>query len=253
MRPTDWSALTERLGQHWRRSRQGAGHLEVRLLEPRLAFENAYIRVYNDRVEIDRTGQRPFYLRLTYGAGIADGAVIVAVTEDDCVLLVRQFRHAMRLWMVELPRGFARPGERNHQTAVRELPEETGYRIDFGSLIPLGRVAPDSGKLHDAPHIYLCRALPTGMPAEYTDPRSTEPIANVFKVPFSLLAELCERGEILDMFTLAAVMRAGPHFAGDRLCVDHSLLADSPMLSSPDALTYEDGSDQPTDIPRETR
>lgn len=57
------------------------------------------------------------------------GAVaIVAWLEDGRVLLVRQYRHAARRHLIEVPAGRIEPGETPLAAARRELEEETGMR-----------------------------------------------------------------------------------------------------------------------------
>lgn len=74
--------------------------------------------------------------RLTLPSGVEQevwvvehpGAVAIApVTEDGELLLVRQYRHAARGLVVELPAGRMEPGEAPLDTARRELAEETGH------------------------------------------------------------------------------------------------------------------------------
>ncbi|MFV1966027.1 MAG: bifunctional nicotinamidase/pyrazinamidase [Pirellulaceae bacterium] len=60
-----------------------------------------------------------------------DVVVMMAVTEDDCVLLVEQYRPPVDARVVELPAGLvghdAEAGESSTEAARRELREETGY------------------------------------------------------------------------------------------------------------------------------
>lgn len=51
---------------------------------------------------------------------------VAAVTRDDELLLVRQYRHPVRDWTLEVPAGAAREGEASLDAAMRELREETG-------------------------------------------------------------------------------------------------------------------------------
>lgn len=53
--------------------------------------------------------------------------VVIAVTTDDHVLLVRQYRYAVGERLVELPAGMIDPGESSLEAAARELWEETGH------------------------------------------------------------------------------------------------------------------------------
>ncbi|MFM2092709.1 MAG: hypothetical protein RLZZ127_3198, partial [Planctomycetota bacterium] len=69
------------------------------------------------------------------------GAVaIIAQPTPDTVLLVRQWRYAVRRWTVEIPAGTRVAGETALATAQRELAEEAGYRAarwtELGTIYP---------------------------------------------------------------------------------------------------------------------
>jgi ADP-ribose pyrophosphatase len=56
------------------------------------------------------------------------GAVaLVAITRDNELVLVRQFRKATGEVLLEVPAGVPKKGEKGEETARRELEEETGY------------------------------------------------------------------------------------------------------------------------------
>jgi len=64
--------------------------------------------------------------------GVTGIVVIVAVTDDEKLLLVEQYRPAVRKRVIELPAGLvgdvdAHAGETLHSAAGRELAEETGF------------------------------------------------------------------------------------------------------------------------------
>lgn len=71
-----------------------------------------------------------------------DWVNIVAVTEDNLVILVRQFRHGLEEITLEIPGGVVDPGEEPDITAARELAEETGYAAENIQQLTLVSVNP---------------------------------------------------------------------------------------------------------------
>lgn len=66
---------------------------------------------------------KPYYV-LSY----PDWIHVVAITPDDCVVLVRQYRHAAGEYVTEIPAGGVEQADTDmEQTARRELQEETGF------------------------------------------------------------------------------------------------------------------------------
>lgn len=61
----------------------------------------------------------------------ADAAAVVAVNADDQVVLVRQYRHAVESYMLELPAGKVDVvGETVREAALRELAEEAQHTVE---------------------------------------------------------------------------------------------------------------------------
>ena len=76
----------------------------------------------------------------------SDAISIVGRTEDDEILLIKEFRYPVNSWCVAFPAGLVEPGEDLAACADRELQEETGYRIvepENGS--PAVRMLPQAG------------------------------------------------------------------------------------------------------------
>lgn len=57
----------------------------------------------------------------------SDGVVMFAMTPDDKIIMVGQFRPVLNEYTLELPAGHIDEGEDNKITASRELYEETGF------------------------------------------------------------------------------------------------------------------------------
>lgn len=139
-----------------------------------------------------------------------DGAAaVVAVDDDDRVVLIRQFRWAAGGYLWEIPAGVLdHPEEEPASCARRELEEETG--LVAGRLAPLGRLLPTPGYSTEAISVFLARDLAPGTAARGQD----EVIAEVRRVAFADALAMVDAGEIVDAKTIV-----GLHLAARRLGV----------------------------------
>jgi ADP-ribose pyrophosphatase len=87
------------------------------------------------------------------------GAVgVVALDDEDRVVLIRQYRHAVGDWLIEIPAGLLDvPGEKAYRTAARELAEEAGLTARRWDLLVDLRNSP--GLSTEAVRVYLARDL----------------------------------------------------------------------------------------------
>jgi ADP-ribose pyrophosphatase len=96
-------------------------------------------------------------------------AVMLAVDEQERILLVRQYRLPAREHLWELPAGRIDPGETPLQAARRELKEETGYRArKWKKLISY---FPSPGYLSERMSIFLATGLKEGEATPMGDER----------------------------------------------------------------------------------
>lgn len=95
---------------------------QIELRSTRTVFRGRIFRVDEESIRL------PSGLEQHIAVVVHPGAVAIAAEEDDGrLVLVRQYRHALGRWMVELPAGRREPGEEPLTTAKRELDEETGF------------------------------------------------------------------------------------------------------------------------------
>lgn len=128
------------------------------------------------------------------------GAVaIVALTEDGCICLVRQYRSALARVTVEIPAGKLDPGEDPLVCAHRELREETGMEAD--QMAFLTTIATSDGFTDELIHIYMA----TGLRFVESDPDADEFI-NVDLVPLPDLIDAVLDGRIEDCKTVTGAL-----------------------------------------------
>jgi ADP-ribose pyrophosphatase len=125
----------------------------------------------------------------------AGSAVMMAVDEKKCVLLVRQYRLPAEKNLWELPAGRLDPGEKPLQAAKRELIEETGYRARTWTKLASFFASP--GFVQERMTIFLAEDLAAGDATPMDDERIE---ARWFKR--KELAAMIESGEIEDGKTL---------------------------------------------------
>src|SRR5690349_3525125 len=78
----------------------------------------------------------------------------LAITEDNKVIMVRQYRHAIEETIIEVPGGCVDDTDENYQAAIaRELMEETGY--SFKQFNYLGKVSPNPSTNNNWMHMFL--------------------------------------------------------------------------------------------------
>ena len=129
------------------------------------------------------------------------GVVICALKDNGNILLVKQYRYAVRSAQTELPAGRLEKGEDPLEAAKRELREETGYLAK--NWVSLGYIFTTFGICDEK--LYLFKA--TDLSFDKPDPDEGE-ILDYFELPLSDVYKLIKNGTINDAKTICALMRA---------------------------------------------
>lgn len=166
----------------------------VKLLHREQAYKGIILTVYKDRVLAN--GHEDDWDFIHH-----DGAAaVVAVRDDGKLLMVRQYRHALGRFTLEIPAGkLDAPGEPKIECAYRELEEETGFRCDkLEYLLSLNTTVAFCDEAID---IFLARNL---IPShQHLDPDEE---INVEAWDLEDLKQLIYEGKMTDGKTVAAIM-----------------------------------------------
>lgn len=115
------------------------------------------VKVMSGPVVCKRSGRKKEFFHLDF----PDWVNVVAVTPDERIVLVKQFRYGSRKSEIEIPGGMIDPGEDAIQAGCRELMEETGYSGESAEII--GRVCPNPAIQGNSCYTLLVRnAVRTG-------------------------------------------------------------------------------------------
>lgn len=133
------------------------------------------------------------------------GVAIIPVTEDNSLILVKQYRKAIEKFLYEIPAGKMEINEEPRETAIRELKEETGYLANKLSYKLEFHTSP--GFCNEKIYLFLGEDLVKGEP----NPETGEFITSE-KFHIDDLIKMIDRGEIIDSKTIIGIYLARDYF-----------------------------------------
>ena len=158
-------------------------------------FDGKVVKLRIDKVELpDGSLQTREVISHPGGVGV------IAMDDDDNVLMVKQFRPGAKGVLLEIPAGKLEYGENPEECGRRELSEETGFIANEFSHLAKFYVTP--AYCEEIINVYSAKNLvKTG---QHLD---DDEFLNVEKIPFDKLYEMVLAGEIEDAKTVIAVLK----------------------------------------------
>ncbi|MDR0222312.1 MAG: NUDIX hydrolase [Oscillospiraceae bacterium] len=129
------------------------------------------------------------------------GVCVIALTDEDDVIFVRQFRYPHKKALREIPAGKLEYGEDPLECGKRELLEETGYTAKKFEY--LGEMLPTPAYCGEVIHMYLARELEAG-----EQKLDDNEFLDVEKIPFDKAIDMIFHNEITDGKTQLAMLKA---------------------------------------------
>ncbi|GEN33455.1 NUDIX hydrolase [Aneurinibacillus danicus] len=156
-------------------------------------YDGKIIKVKVDDVELPngKTAKREI---VTHPGAVA----VMAITEDDRMIMVRQFRKPLERMLVEIPAGKLEPGEEPEVCAGRELQEETGYT--YTSLHHQASFYTSPGFADEIVHLYRAEGVVPGKARPDEDE-----FVELLHVTKEEARDLIASGDIRDAKTILAV------------------------------------------------
>ena len=173
----------------------------MKLIEKKISRKDIFRgRVFNIHVDTVRLPNNAIATRevVEHHGGVG----ILALDENDNILMVRQFRYGAGDVFLEIPAGKLERGEDPAGCGIRELREETGMNASEYTF--LAKMYPTPAYCSECIHIYLARGLTPAAGGQNLDEGE---FLQVERVPLAEALRMCTSGEITDAKTLVAIFK----------------------------------------------
>lgn len=163
-------------------------------LTTKTIYQGKVIHVVTKEVELSEGKTSMRELVLHRGAVCA-----VAVTPNDKIVLVKQFRKAIEQDLLEIPAGKLEEGEQPDEAIVRELKEETGYEVRNLRYVTQFFTSP--GFSNELGHLYFAE-LGTQSDTCFDEDEDLE----ILEYDLEELVRMIREGSITDAKTIVGIL-----------------------------------------------
>lgn len=167
--------------------------MKYKLVKSQEIFKGEVITLKVDTIELS-SGRRTEREIISHRGAVG----LIPVDENGKITLVKQYRHAVDKYLLEIPAGKLDKGEKPLDCARRELMEEVGEEAE--TIDELARFYTTPGYSNEFFYLYIALGLKKG---EAYQPE--EEITGQIEVTFDEAIEMIKSGEIVDGKTIAAV------------------------------------------------
>lgn len=173
--------------------------LKWKTLSSEYIFNDTWLRARKDRcLKADGKIVEPYYV-VEYPTWVTG----VGITENNEVILVKQYRHAIEDVCIEIPGGCVDATDKDFEAAIRrEFIEETGYT--FSQVEYLGHTSPNPSTNSNWMHMFLLTGGKLTHPQSFDENEEIE----VHIVPFQQFINMVVSGQMIQSMHMTTIFFA---------------------------------------------
>jgi ADP-ribose pyrophosphatase len=177
-----------------------AQRLGWKIVDTTIPFSNPWITLRSDQLKIPNRGEVNYTYLQSPG-----GVLVVPVTTDKKILLIRQYRYPVDAWCYEVPAGGMNDEFSPEKVAAKELAEEAGARCQ--EAIVVGKFFVSNSLLDEVCHVVVA----TGVEVDSAQRLEIAEFIEVHPVSVPDALRMARTGEIQDGKSALAILMSEPY------------------------------------------